>query len=121
MTQYNMETTANLPGTPKSAGEEPTANLAETPKIPPLEKPPVAKKHKMMIHKFCVKIAFIVTAEEDVCPQEKFAVLLVLIIQQFLATVLQPWDHKEHGRVITTRDNLSFKKDHLSVFCPHEH
>eukprot|EP00957_Ditylum_brightwellii_P082775 6293411-Ditylum_brightwellii.AAC.1 len=65
MMQYNVETTANLPGTPKSVREEPTANLAETPKIPHLEKQPVAKKHKTTIHKFCVKIAFIVPADEN--------------------------------------------------------
>eukprot|EP00957_Ditylum_brightwellii_P149329 11372712-Ditylum_brightwellii.AAC.1 len=82
--QYNTETTTSLPGTPKSAGKEPTANLAEFPKIPPLEKPLVAKKHKMMIHKFHVKIAFIVPVDKEVCPCEKFAALLALIIQQFL-------------------------------------
>eukprot|EP00957_Ditylum_brightwellii_P064679 4908611-Ditylum_brightwellii.AAC.1 len=111
MMQYNAETAANLPGTP---------NLAETPKIPTLERPPVAKKHKTAIHKFCIKIAFIVPSEEDVCPQEKFAAILALIIQQFLATVLQPWDHKERRRAITAGEDLPFKKYHLSVFCPHK-
>eukprot|EP00957_Ditylum_brightwellii_P068056 5166517-Ditylum_brightwellii.AAC.1 len=81
MTHSNTETTTNLPGTPKSAGKETTTNLAETPKIPPLEKPPVTKKHETTIDKFCVKIAFIVPADENVCPREKFAVLLALIIQ----------------------------------------
>eukprot|EP00957_Ditylum_brightwellii_P063880 4846688-Ditylum_brightwellii.AAC.1 len=120
MMQYNVETATNLPGPPKSVGKEPTANLAETPKIPPLEKPPVAKKHKRTIHRFCINIAFIVPANENVCLHEKFAVLLALIIQQFPATILQPWDHEERSRVITAREDLPFEKDQLSMFCPHK-
>eukprot|EP00957_Ditylum_brightwellii_P018978 1428207-Ditylum_brightwellii.AAC.1 len=34
--------------------------------------------------------------------------------------VLQPWDHKELVRVITAREDLPYKKDHLRVFCPHK-
>eukprot|EP00957_Ditylum_brightwellii_P016232 1221329-Ditylum_brightwellii.AAC.1 len=90
MTQSNAETAANLPGTLKSNGNDTVTNLAKTPKIPPLEKLPVVKKHKTTIHKFHVKITFTVPADEDVCIQEKFVALLALSIQQFPATVLQP-------------------------------
>eukprot|EP00957_Ditylum_brightwellii_P211250 15365952-Ditylum_brightwellii.AAC.1 len=120
MTHYNLESATYFPSTPNFVRKEPAAILAEAPKIPPLEKPPVAKKHETMIHKFCVKIAFIIPADEDVCSHEKFAVLLALIIQLFPATVLQPWDHEEHDRMITAREDLPFEKDQLSMFCPHE-
>eukprot|EP00957_Ditylum_brightwellii_P164556 12528770-Ditylum_brightwellii.AAC.1 len=65
-------------------------------------------------------MAFIVPADEDVCPREKFAAFLALIIQQFPATVPQPWDHEERGRVITAGEDLPYEKDQLSVFCPHK-
>eukprot|EP00957_Ditylum_brightwellii_P176877 13473282-Ditylum_brightwellii.AAC.1 len=69
MMQYNAETAANLPDTPKSARKEPTANLAETPKIPPFEKPPVAKKHETTIHKFCIKLMKMYTRERTMGSQ----------------------------------------------------
>eukprot|EP00957_Ditylum_brightwellii_P104904 7995658-Ditylum_brightwellii.AAC.1 len=81
MTQSTTKSVPNLPGTPMSDGNDTATNLAKNPKIPPLEKLPVVKKHETMIHTFCVKITFTVPADEDVCPQEKFAALLALIIQ----------------------------------------
>eukprot|EP00957_Ditylum_brightwellii_P132739 10121948-Ditylum_brightwellii.AAC.1 len=67
----------------------------------------------MTIHKFPIKIAFIIPADEDVCLCEKLAALLALIIQQLPETVLQPWDHEERSRVITAREDLPFEKDQL--------
>ena len=120
MTKSSVGNGAHLKG-PSIIDPSPAAgNLSETPRIPPLEKPPQEKKHATTIHKFRVKIAFSVPATAYVCPREKFGALLSLIIQQFPGTVLQPWEHEERGRVITAGEDLPFEKEQLSVFCPHE-
>eukprot|EP00957_Ditylum_brightwellii_P062882 4770783-Ditylum_brightwellii.AAC.1 len=46
--------------------------------------------------------------------------LLSLIIQQYPPTILQTWNHKECGRVITAGEDLPYEKDQLSIFCLHE-
>eukprot|EP00957_Ditylum_brightwellii_P007816 591983-Ditylum_brightwellii.AAC.1 len=95
MTQSSNTNATNFPGTPYPVVQETAENLAKTPRIPPLEKPPPKEKHETMIHKFRVKIAFTVSESEDICPREKFAMLLSLIIQQYPSTILQLWNHKE--------------------------
>eukprot|EP00957_Ditylum_brightwellii_P063152 4793671-Ditylum_brightwellii.AAC.1 len=67
-----------------------------------------------MIHKFCVKVAFTVPEDADICPCKKFALLLSLIIQQYPSTILQPWNHEERGRVITAGEDLPYEKEQLS-------
>eukprot|EP00957_Ditylum_brightwellii_P198038 15088218-Ditylum_brightwellii.AAC.1 len=92
MTHSTADNVANLTGTPWSIGFDNAKSLDKTPHIPPIKKPLLIKKHETIIHKFRIKIVFIVPAESDVNPCEKFATLLCLIIQQFPVTVLQPWN-----------------------------
>eukprot|EP00957_Ditylum_brightwellii_P127631 9733232-Ditylum_brightwellii.AAC.1 len=106
--------------TPKPVAQEIAESLAKTPCIPPLEKPPPEEKHETTIHKFHVKVAFTVSELEDICPRAKFATLLSLIIQQYLYTILQPWNHEERGCVITAGEDLPYEKEQLSIFCPHK-
>eukprot|EP00957_Ditylum_brightwellii_P095038 7237686-Ditylum_brightwellii.AAC.1 len=54
----------------------------------------------------------------DICPREKFAMLLSLIIQQYPSTILQPWNHEEHSRVITAGEDLPYEKEQLNAFAP---
>eukprot|EP00957_Ditylum_brightwellii_P161202 12273831-Ditylum_brightwellii.AAC.1 len=73
MTQSPATNATSFPGTPKPVVRETAENLAKTPCIHPLEKPPPEEKHETTLHKFCVKVAFTVPEHEDICPQEKFA------------------------------------------------
>eukprot|EP00957_Ditylum_brightwellii_P167341 12739611-Ditylum_brightwellii.AAC.1 len=66
-----------------------------------------------------MKVAFTVPEHADICPREKFATLLSIIIQQYLSTILQPWNHKERGCIIKAGEDLPHKKEQLNVFCPH--
>eukprot|EP00957_Ditylum_brightwellii_P026857 2030660-Ditylum_brightwellii.AAC.1 len=70
MTQSPDTKATNFPGTPNPAVQETAGNLAKTPHIPPLKKPPPEEKHETIIHKFHVKVAFTVPETEDICPQE---------------------------------------------------
>eukprot|EP00957_Ditylum_brightwellii_P151244 11516278-Ditylum_brightwellii.AAC.1 len=68
MTQSPATNATNFLGTPKLVVQETAENLAKTPCIPPLEKPPPEEKHETTINKFCIKVVFTVPEHEDICP-----------------------------------------------------
>eukprot|EP00957_Ditylum_brightwellii_P077039 5854591-Ditylum_brightwellii.AAC.1 len=66
------------------------ATSTTTLRLPPLEKLTTPKNDTATIHDFKVKINFDVPEDGEVYPRSKFATLLSIIIQQFLATTLEP-------------------------------
>eukprot|EP00957_Ditylum_brightwellii_P078333 5956063-Ditylum_brightwellii.AAC.1 len=97
MTILHSSNTVLLSSPPPTSAENEVGKLDKTPRLPSLEKPTPEKNHETMIHKFRVKIGFSVPPDADICPRSKFAPLLSLIVQQFPATVLQPWEREANG------------------------
>eukprot|EP00957_Ditylum_brightwellii_P172755 13151601-Ditylum_brightwellii.AAC.1 len=68
-----------------------------------------------------VKISFTVPEHIEIKPQDKFAILFLVLQQQHKETLLEQWNAEAtvQAQSIISGADLLHDKEQLSIYCPH--